>query len=531
MPIIIVFIFLKMGYNGIIGCEAMDLKEGKILEKISDVYLFIMILLFPLIVDNTGYYHILECKWNAFLIITGSYIILNLLVIIYFLIIKKVNYFKGKKLNLVQKLALVFFSMNFISCFLSPFFNDYDLFVGSARREGLITMSFYILSFLNLTMFAKFKRRHVLYLITASLLISIIAVFQYVGFNPFHLFKDSYGIHNAAFMTTIGNKDFISAIYCLLLPISFSLYIFKDDLKIYEKALCLLSIVLGSLIFGVIDVSSGKVAFFLSLVILFPFIIVDNKRISKFLEMYASILGGYLINAIVNPEYHYDIKKLGLYFQFNYITLLYIVVIVLLIFLAQRLRHYEFKKNVTKRYLKKYVLFLIVCVLIGLISIYFVNFKSGILYELHELLHGNFDDNFGSYRIFLWKRTMNMLDYHPIFGTGPDTFFIRFMARYTPDIIKIGPLTINDTAANVYLTMLINVGFVGLVSYLVFIASQIKKIFNNVNIYSLVLFSSFICYLIQDIFNLWIVIVTPIFWISMTLYNLSFKGVEKCNTV
>ena len=28
------------------------------------------------------------------------------------------------------------------------------------------------------------------------------------------------------------------------------------------------------------------------------------------------------------------------------------------------------------------------------------------LYEIHELLHGNFDDAFGTYRIFLWKRTI-----------------------------------------------------------------------------------------------------------------------------
>ena len=127
---------------------------------------------------------------------------------------------------------------------------------------------------------------------------------------------------------------------------------------------------------------------------------------------------------------------------------------------------------------------LMISTIIGIVIIYLIPFKSGFLYEIHELLHFNFDDNFGTYRIFLWKRTIPLIKDYPIFGSGPDTFALRFMPLYTEDIAAIGPLTINDTAANIYLTMLVNLGIVGTISYLLFLGSQLIIGIKKMNKYS-----------------------------------------------
>lgn len=146
------------------------------------------------------------------------------------------------------------------------------------------------------------------------------------------------------------------------------------------------------------------------------------------------------------------------------------------------------------------------------------NFKIGILYEIHELLHGNFNDEFGTYRIFLWKRTLPLIKDYPLLGTGPDTFALRFMPKYTNDLIAIGQYSINDTAANVYLTIAVNLGLVGLLVYLSFIFFQLKNGIKKLNNYSVILLISIICFLIQDFFNLQLVIVTPLFWILLSLH-------------
>ncbi len=95
------------------------------------------------------------------------------------------------------------------------------------------------------------------------------------------------------------------------------------------------------------------------------------------------------------------------------------------------------------------------------------------------------------------------------------------MDRYTQDVAKLGDLTINDTAANSYLTILVNTGFLGMISYLSYIVLQVINGLKNINKNSIVFFIAFICYLIQDGFNLWVVIVTPIFWILMAILFIS----------
>lgn len=498
-------------------------KESTILEVLSEIYIAITIIIFPLIVDSSGFFHIFECKWYSYLVIACTYLLSIVVTILWFEIFKKVRLLKTIKFSIVQWLVVAFWIINVVSCFLSPFYNRYNLFIGVGRGEGLIMMTLYSLTFLFITLFAKFKKRYILYFSISSILVNFIAILQYIGFNPFNMFQGGIGTHNVSFMGTIGNIDFLSALFCILLSVSFSAFIFTHDKK-SNKIIHLLSVLMGSFIFGIIDIQSGKVAFLVTMVLIMPFILIKSERLSKFLIMIATILSAYCINIIINPQYHYDVHSIGLYFQFNYITLLFIIVISGLIFLSFVLKRTKYDFSLKKNIIKYMYLFIGVCAICAILFLYAYDFKSGILYEIHELLHGNFDDEFGTYRIFLWKRTLSIFPEYPIIGSGPDTFAVRFMAKFTSDIAKIGTLTINDTAANVYLTMLINIGIVGLGTYLLFIFFQIKKGLKYINEYSLVLLIAIICYLIQDFFNLSLVIVTPIFWLLMALH---YKSISK----
>lgn len=498
-------------------------EEKTILEVLAEIYIFVVIILFPLIVNRYGYFRILECKWYSYLIISSLYVGVNILVILYYLVIKKFNIFGKIKLKIIHWLSLIYLLINIISCFTSPFFSKYNLFVGTGRGEGLIMTSLYVLSFLFVSLFCKFKKRYINYFVISSILLNIIAILQYIGFNPFNLYQNGIGTHNVSFMTTIGNIDFISALYCILLSISFCTYVFIDNNKKWENIIYIVSILMGFFIIGIINVQSGKLALLATLVIVFPFLISNNKRLSKSLVVLSVILLSYVINIIINPEYHYDIGSLNFYFQFNYIVILFLIVCSLLVYCSYKVKslNYDFTSN--KKIIIYIYLGIILCGLCGVLVLYFYNFSSGFLYEIHMLLHGKFDDEFGTYRVFLWKRTIMLIKDYPLLGSGPDTFAIRFMARFTDDIIKIGPLTINDTAANVYLTMIINIGIVGLTSYLTFIIYQIKEGTLRMNKYSCILLVAIVCFLIQDFFNLWVVIVTPIFWLLMAIHYISLN--------
>ena len=97
-------------------------KEKTILALISEIYIFVIIVLFPIMVDKTGFFHILECKWNYFVIISTTYISLTIIILLYYLIVKKANYLRHIKFSMVQWTAIAFLLVNILSCFTSPFF-------------------------------------------------------------------------------------------------------------------------------------------------------------------------------------------------------------------------------------------------------------------------------------------------------------------------------------------------------------------------------------------------------------------------
>lgn len=395
------------------------------------------------------------------------------------------------------------------------------------RGEGLITIILYCLSFINVSLFANFKRRYILYFSVSSIIVSLISILQYVGFNPFNMYQQGIGTHNVSFIGTIGNIDFVSTFYCIYITISMAAFVFLKDNKIYEKIIFLLSIFLGFFIFEVLDVLSGAIAFAGILILTIPFIITNNERLSKLLVVGAMIILGYFTNIIINPVYHYGIEKLVLEFQINFIAVALLIIVGIFIVFAYILRKMEFDLSKNKKIVIGLYTAIFCCIIIGVIGIYCINFDSGFLYEIHEILHGNLDDDFGTYRIFLWKRSIELVKDYPIIGTGPDTFAIRFMDKYTNDIMQIGELTINDTAANSYLTILVNLGIVGLISYLLAIGLQIFNAVKNMNEYVIIFLVTLGCFLIQDFFNLWVVIVTPMFWILMGILYITTKNISK----
>ncbi len=390
------------------------IKEKNILAKITEVYIVVMIMLFPLLVDSTGFFRILEAKYSYFLIINTIYISVLFITILYYWFFKNTNIFKEIRIHKIQWAVIVFLIINIISTILSPFFKEYNLFVGVGRAEGLISITMYCLSFLNITMFGEFKKRYNVYFSVASIMVSSIAILQYIGFNPFNMYQNGIGTHNVSFIGTIGNIAFVSAFYCIYLTISMASYVFIEEDKKYIKIIHLLSIYMGFFIFEVLDVLGGAVAFCGTLVLTIPFIITNSKRLSRLLIVGAMIILGYLTNIIVNPVYYYDIGKLKLDFQINEIAIALLAVIVIFIGLAHVLKNREFDISKNKKVIKLFYLALVLCVVIGVATIYFVNFSDGFLYEIHEILHGNLDDDFGTYRIFLWKRSLSLVKDYPI---------------------------------------------------------------------------------------------------------------------
>lgn len=120
----------------------------------------------------------------------------------------------------------------------------------------------------------------------------------------------------------------------------------------------------------------------------------------------------------------------------------------------------------------------------------------------------------GSTRIFIWKRTLKLIQNSPIIGYGPDTFDIVFMKNYKKDVNRLIGNLIIDKAHNEYLQIAYASGIPALITYLLFLIFIIRDAVKNTNKNTLIipLLCSISGYLIQSFFNISVVSVAPLFW-------------------
>ena len=501
---------------------------NKILHIITEVFVAVMLIVFPLLVDSTGFFRILELKWYSHLTIVSTYIFAILSVLIYFFLVKKINLLKGKKFTKTKFFVMAFLVINAVSTFISPYFKTHDLLIGSGRGEGLINILLYAVSFLLVSTFLKFEKRQINYFTISALIFSMICVLQYFGFNPFNMYQDGIGTHNVSFMGTIGNVDFISAYYTIVLTVALVTYLFVSENK-WQSLLNLTAVTMGIFIFQIIDVQSGLVAFMAVAALLAPYILLSGERFARTLVVVAGIVVGFFVDLVINLKYVYATKELVFDFQFNELAIGMLICIAVLLILAWILKKKDYYLLHQRRRIIVIYALMILAVIGGLVLVYIKDFNIGILHEIHDILHGNFKDEYGTYRVFLWKRAIKLVEEAPVIGTGSDTFAIRFMSKYTQDVAALGKLTINDTAANVYLTILVNTGALGLIAYMCVVASALFKLLKTAlvgkledkivhgNTYYYLIAISVFAYAVQDFFNLWVVIVTPIYFVTLAM--------------
>ena len=202
------------------------------------------------------------------------------------------------------------------------------------------------------------------------------------------------------------------------------------------------------------------------------------------------------------------ILSIGLYLSKSLACLvgLAFVMIILIIYVKK-------KKN-----LKKYFILIITLISVFLIiestslTTYFEDINTTKT-EVKEIVKGNFNDEFGSGRIKLWKETFEIVPKYLLHGIGIDNFGNIKNGKPIRGLISYF-----DKAHNEYLQVLVTMGIFSLISYLclhfIIIKNGIKNTFKDKEIY---LILPVIGYLIQAQFNISVIEVAPLFYIGLGL--------------
>lgn len=132
------------------------------------------------------------------------------------------------------------------------------------------------------------------------------------------------------------------------------------------------------------------------------------------------------------------------------------------------------------------------------------------------MLKGDDWEKGGSYRLFIWSKTLELIRMRPLTGFGIETLGQVMGQYFENDIVQVtGHHLVIDRAHNEYLHIAVSSGVPAALSYLAFESATLYQGFKNWRYSPLLvpLVCSIAAYMAAACFNISVVSVAPVFWI------------------
>ncbi len=159
--------------------------------------------------------------------------------------------------------------------------------------------------------------------------------------------------------------------------------------------------------------------------------------------------------------------------------------------------------------------------LAGAAALYFADMGSGMLHEIHELLHGRASADFGSGRLHIWSEVINAMPGNWLLGSGPDTMIhanLEAFERYD-ERLNIMIVSEIDTAHNEYLNILFHQGVFALAAYLGMLIAAARGWIrrSGTDGAACALGAAVLCYCVQAFFGIGIFLTSSYLWLALGL--------------
>ena len=469
-------------------------------EWLTDKYIMLMLLVFPLFMGIHGYVKITLSKYLFFSITTGLWLAGILLL----WIVGGAH----KRLLPVQLLVIAWGAWACLSSAVSPWRTESLL--GASRFDGLLTLLLYVGIFCGVSAYGSWRPRYVWLLGCSAAICAAVSFFQIAGASI--LFPNGYTYYDAGvlyiskFLGTIGNTNLLAAFLCMSVPLCAAaeacgwkaVWFLRG---VYMSGACLLSFT---------ESSGGMLALAVAYTVC-ALAFAGKGRLPQFIKIAARTAFGLGIGSLLRNA---PGEACALFLMAG------------MAFAAAC----GFQRFIPVRYHFCCTIFILAAVLLfGGALVYFWPVSSGTIYELSRMLHGEVQDSFGSSRIRIWRETLALVPERLLFGGGPGTLALRLdlsFSRYFP-ALKQTLQTYTDNAHNVYLGYLVNIGLPGLGLYLTVIGLTLYRIFRSRSAWMLIPGAALICIWIENFFGLGLCLTAPIMWVLWGLiYTQKLTGVE-----
>lgn len=337
--------------------------------------------------------------------------------------------------------VIIYIILTLISALCSDYFPE--TIFGSGRHEGTLTIAIYGLTFIFVSRYYRPHLLHAAVFGASVIAFDIISLLQAAGMNPFGLYPDGLSWadrnvkYSGEFIGTIGNADLVSAFLCVAIPLT--------------------AVVGGHLVFGSLVEGSRAVPVSILDEVGEIEININKKRVNKKLSISTGIIC--LTAAALSLVLLAVIKVTAGLLAMAFVCLI-----------AAPVAAYIFLDSQKRKMIAAYLAALVLAGCAAGAFIYAETSLPGTADELHEIMHGNIDDSFGTSRIYIYRNILERVPSHLFLGTGPDTIGrmdIEPFRRY--DAERGVTVTAHiDTAHNEFLNVLACQGIAALCAYVAF---------------------------------------------------------------
>lgn len=499
-------------------------QSSSLLALIMRVYVIFVGVGLPLVVRDK-YFDILVTKYYYYCICT----IVMLIILIICFILQRCKVVQITRKGLCKKIfehltltdysVLAFYLIAILSTVTSDYV--YESFWGNEGRfTGLFLITWYVLSYFCVSKLWEFKKSDINLILAAGIFICLFGITDYFKMDIFKFKALMVPEQRDIFTSTIGNINTYTAYVGIIVAISTVLFALSKELKSSIIYYCCMVISFFAIIMGVSDNAYLSLGALFSLL---PLILFTSKSgMRKYLVIIATFFT--VVQSIGWINSFFGDRVLGIDSAINMVIRfsgLFALVIALwvIIFIWKGIDIKYTKKDKLYGNTYKYIwLSVLGIILLGIIYIaYDINVLG------NSIKYGNlssyflFNDDWGTHRGYIWRNAMERFSdlalLKKIIGYGPETFGIFILQKTANNPYR----ELFDSAHNEYLHLLITVGIAGLVSYLVFVVSNILNSlrFNKKNPYIIAIVFGIICYSVQAFVNLNLPITTPVFWLLM----------------
>lgn len=488
------------------------------------VFLFLLCAPYLLAPPPEGYGAIATWKYGVFLALYTGFILLS----------AEQRLVSGRKASdrrgrpdAFALCVLAYFLFTCVSGVASPY---PGVFFGNARQDGILTAGLYAASTLLLTRKLRPKKWMLYVFGGAVTILCLLGIVQLTGANPFRLyppglsFYDGHIAYTGQYWSTVGNVNMCAALLSAAAG-AFAAAAIRS--RRGADWLCLIP--LGLSVFSIVELDSeaGMAALLAGMTLLPPVAAASGCGVRNLLLACSTIA---LALAAAASLLFFDGGVVFVRSGRSALLLGTAAALALLGLVLGRALEY-----VSPAALRRGLLTLTLAAAGGgLLFLYWYDgFPEGFLAQAHELLHGHWEDDYGSSRLYIWRQVWTLIRQRPLLGGGPDSLGLRGLTGFSFYNEAAGAVVTTeiDAAHNEYLNIWVNQGGLALAAYVAAVCVSLFRWWRaGDQPAKAIAGAAALFYLIQALFGISSCASTPYLWAALAVINNKTEGNERDET-